>query len=307
MKKFFSLIALVGVFAACQPEELKTVFESAPAQLTIKVGKVYNAVNGADLTAVATKDGDVVINGTPAIAKGSQKMGASWGGVRSEVNVDYPDIVADTDPMTITAADIWIPGNKGNYKIEVKEGPATETEEVSYLINAKYSHNDATWFENANDYVLIDTYTYPEYSGSELDGAYTVIEDVFEADVEVAYNAKKDDKIESEDKEGTVKVSAWALYNVKLTTVTKVTEMQVIATPDPAGSAPTVGTNGNGIVGTFKVKSMVATPEKVEVAHPGHATHYVAPTGDEEATGHGVHHGTHGDGSNAGGGFAEAE
>jgi len=312
MKKVFLFFALVGVFTACQPEDLRTIFESAPAQLTIKVGKVYNAVDGKDLTAVATKDADVVITGTPAIAKGSQVMNASYGGVTSSVTVEYPAILADTDPVTITAADIWIPGNKNNYKIEVREGASEEDVQEYGLLSAQnhgYSHNDSMWLENANDYVLVDTYTYTEYAGNELvkdgDTYFTVIDDVFAADVELAANAKLEDEITTTEKVGTIKVSAWSLYNVINTVTTTVTTMEVVATPDPAGSAPTVG--NNGVVGTFQVRSILAVPNKVEIAHPSHASHYVAPGEDEEATGHGVYHGTHGDGSNAGGGFADAE
>ncbi len=309
MKKFFSLIALVGVFAACQPEELKTVFESAPAQLTIKVGKVYNAVDGKDLTAVATKDADVVITGNPAIAKGSQVMHASYGGVTGDVTVEYPSIVADTDPITITAGDIWLPGTKNNYKFEVKEGAKVEdTQEFGLLSaeNSGISHNDSMWLENANEYILIDTYTYKEYSGSAVvPGSVKYIDDFFKKEIDELVAAKSGDEITFVEKEGTVKVSAWSLYNVINKVTTTTTTMQVIATPDPAGSAAIPG--NNGVIATFDVESIVAIPEKVEIAHPSHASHYVEPVGHEEATGNGVHHGTHGDGSNAGGGFVEAE
>ena len=303
MKKFFSLIALVGVFAACEPEELRTIFTSTPAQLTIKVGKVYNAVDGKDLTAVATKDADVVIPGSPAIAAGSQVMHATYGGVTGSVTVDYPSILADTDPVTITAGDIWIPGNKNNYKISVRVGKTEDADPViTELLAAKnhgYQYEGANWLENANDYILVDTYTWKEWSGSQLDGTFTVIDDIFAADVELAYNAKKDDKMTFEEKEAEIQVSAWALYNVYYTLITTTTTYEVVAEPDPAGSAPIPG--DNGVVGTFKVISTLGTATKVEVAHPGHASHY------EEGKGNGTHHGGHGDGSNAGGGFADAE
>ena len=37
MKKFFSLIALVGVFAACEPENLQTAFNVPDATATLNV------------------------------------------------------------------------------------------------------------------------------------------------------------------------------------------------------------------------------------------------------------------------------
>ncbi len=311
MKKFFSLIALVGVFAACEPEELRTIFTSAPAQLTIKVGKVYNAVDGKDLTAVATKDADVVIAGTPAIAANSQVMHASYGGVTGSVTVDYPSILADTDPVTITAADIWIPGNKNNYKIEVREGSkASETKKYGLLSaenhGVSYTSDDwdGKWLENANDYILVDTYTWKEYSGSELikddkGESCLILDDIFEADVKLAAAAKDNDKITYVEKEDEIQVSAWALYNVINAVTTTITTWEVVATPDPAGSAPIPG--NDGVVGTFYTKSILAIPTKVEAAHPSHNSHY------EAGKGNGTHHGGHGDGSNAGGGFADAE
>ena len=309
MKKLFSLIALVGVFAACQPEELRTVFESAPAQLTIKVGRVFNAVDGNELTAKATKDADVVITGTPAIAKGSQVMHASYGGATGSITVDYPAIVADTDPVTITAGDIWIPGTIKDYVISVREGAKKEDTEEFGLLSAEnhgISHNDSKWLENANEYVLVDTYTYKEYTGSKfVDGSEKVIDNFFSEEIAPIVAAAKTGEITFVEKEGTVKVSAWALYNVINKVTTTTTTMEIVATPTPAGAAPIPG--NNGVIATYDVESVVAVPEKVEIAHPSHASHYVEPVGHEEATGTGVHHGTHGEGANAGGGFVEAE
>ena len=46
MKKFFSLFALVAVFAACQPEKVQTAFTVAGATATINV-QVFNVNTGA--------------------------------------------------------------------------------------------------------------------------------------------------------------------------------------------------------------------------------------------------------------------
>ena len=43
MKKFISLIALVGVFAACEPENLQTAYTVANATATINVTVVSAA------------------------------------------------------------------------------------------------------------------------------------------------------------------------------------------------------------------------------------------------------------------------
>ncbi len=62
MKKFFSLIALVGVFAACQPEKLTTAFEVGPAEATISV-KVVDILTGEDVTAAASISTPTTITG----------------------------------------------------------------------------------------------------------------------------------------------------------------------------------------------------------------------------------------------------
>ena len=307
MKKVFLFIALVSVFAACSPEELKTIFESRNAQLTIKVGKVYNAVDNKDLTAVATKDPDYVIPGNPDIKAGTHTVMASYGGVSGSIDVQYPDILADTDPVTITAGDIWLPGTKNNYKIEVKAGKVeTKTEEFGLLKAQKegHSYNGGYWLENATEYILVDTYTYPVYSGSEVVET-KIIDEFFKDDIQEKFDLVKNDKITSEDTVGEAFVSAWAYYNVINTVTTTTTTYNIVATPDPAGSAAVPG--DNGVIGYYKKASKSSAPKKVEIAHPSHVSHYVEPAAGHDATGHGTYHGSHGDGSNAGGGFADAE
>ena len=294
MKKFFSLIALVGVFAACQPEDLKTIFESAPASLTINVTKVINNVDGAEVTGVATKS-TFTATGNPDIPAGTATLTATYNDAKGETVVPYPHILADTDPV-VMGCTVYIPGAIGNYKIDVKSVAGDPVTTKFILEEAKthgYNHAGSNWVENASDYVLSDSCTYDDINGEEF-SALTVKDAAFEDMAKAIYEtASKDaEKKAEKGKVWTFEAPAWSLYNVVSEQIVTVVNYYVTATA--TGGAPTVGETVDGVdnvVATFSETVYVTSIGLVKMEHPGHAGH--------------AGHGGHGTGNNAGGGLVE--
>ena len=297
MKKFFSLIALVGVFAACQPEKLTTAFEVGPAEATISV-TVVDILTGEDVTAAASITTPTTITGAAPkfdIVEQKYTVSATYkegkGSATVHINPLRPGGKAHYSVVVPVGGDIT------DYTITVEARTPVETVKDLYLEATKthgheYSHDGYNnWLENASEFILVDSAKYNEYDGQELDGDYVVNEAAFEEYVKNAAKAY-DGTIKATPKTLDFKVSAWSLYNVFGTETTTITPYEVIATPK--GDARIVG--DNGVVGTFKVKSMSSTAQYEECAHPAHASHYIHGHGTSEKPG-----------GNAGGGIVDAE
>ena len=304
MKKFFSLIALVGVFAACNPEDMTTAFQVAPAEVTLNATAVCAepGYTGASISYSPAQ----TVTGTPVLSAGSITATATYNGATGTSTVDYPMILAGGSATLNTV--VFIPYTPGDsdYEFTVEEADSEATPQVFMLANAAHGHGTADSFvvtvgdeeyevpmlENANEFVLLDSYSYTEYEGAEfVDG------EVYNDDF--ADTAKKffDDAATKEIKETKVtkdfSVSAWALYNVIQPVVTTVTSYNIVATPKAGANTPALA---DPVIASFKMKTVDGGAQFVEMAHPDHVSHYEA--------GHG--HG-HGSGSNAGGGLVEAE
>lgn len=120
MKKFFSLIALVGVFAACQQENIRTAFSVDPAVATINLSA--KCVDGTNITAKTsfTVDGTAVngnvatISGTNLVGK-TVKVAATWTGYDGQKN-----FTASQDVVINLLA-----GGKGTYQADFVLGTVT--------------------------------------------------------------------------------------------------------------------------------------------------------------------------------------
>lgn len=297
MKKFFSLIALVGVFAACQPEELQTIFQSVPAQLSVNVTKVINSVNGADVTATAQKTNYGPIAGNPDIPAGTATVSATYNGATGTTTVPYPRILADTAPVVLEAT-VYIPGSLGNYTIDVKQTADPDNKELVkeyILLEAKthgFYNDDPGWLANASDLTISDSFTYKMASGYEMDGNFSCNDDAFKDVVSALYDTVKDGAglVEVEAAEPfKFQVPAWSLYKASNKVYKAPVTYEVTATP--SDGAPTVG--NNGVIGTFKTKAYTNVANVEFKEYPGHSGH--------------AGHGGHGNGSNAGGGLVPAE
>ncbi len=296
MKKFFSLIALVGVFAACQPEDLNTAFSLGNAEATINV-TVINTIDGANVTGQSTITGNTVAPSEAGIPRQDITVSATYQGATGSTTVTIGPVLGGAKATYNVV--VYIPGAIGDYTISTKAGDAVDSFNLMWLKDTKehgipYSYSYKGYevnvmLENANEFVLVDKAKYVTYSGYEYANV-VVVDSRFKSIVENI--AKTDSEIVETEVEEEFQVSAWAVYNFfnLITTTTK--PIQIIATPN--GNVPTVGENG--VIGTFNEVTKSSQAGKVELAHPDHASHYEA--------GHG--HG-HGAGNNAGGGLVDAE
>ena len=321
MKKLFSFIALVGVFAACEPENLQTAFNVDDATLTLKVNVISAAPgfdeNAAEVTA-NWSNGEVTtgltstITGKPSIALGSVKVTAKWNGSTSEpVTVTFPQIFAGMDFFLETT--VFIPYNSGDYKLVAKPGTPVVTTKVYGLKFAAEGHgyNKAqevdfngvkykVWMvENASEFILEDTYTYATYDGFDVAKDLEILNNDFTAEAQNVFDAAVENaginkSFESYD----FAVGAWSLYNVINPEFKTVTPYTIVAEPLPGSQNPTISA-----VATFSTYTMSYGIGVVEMSHPDHFSHYVPHSGHLTPDGHYLH----GDNNNAGGGIISAE
>ena len=303
MKKVFLFIALVSVFAACQPEDLKTIFKSENAQLTINVTSVINSINGADVTASATKE-PFETTGNPDIPAGTATVKATYEGITGQTTVGYPHILADTEPVVLGAI-VYIPGTLGNYTVDIEPVSGEEVEVGKYLLAEGYNHGYSHagydyWVENASDYTLFDTCTYddiytPEITSEKPEVYEKTFEELVNANFETTLVTVMASDMTETDVEHEFEVPAWSIYQVENTVYEMPVKFYVTATPD--GNAPKVGVVKDGVqnvVGYFEGKVTYSSLADLLEEHPSHAGH--------SGAGHG-----HGSGSNAGGGLVPAE
>ena len=316
MKKFFSLIALVGVFAACEPENLQTAFNVPDATATINVTVLSGAPGFDEKDATITyawSNGETTqsIVGNPSIAAGTVKVTATWNGSSESATVSFPQIYAGMD-LVLTAT-VFIPYNSGDYKLVVKAGKPTVTTEVYGLQFAAHGHgyakaqevkfDDVTYkvwmVENASEFILEDQYTYNTYKGFDVKETLKVLNNDFTADAENVYAAAiKKKGITKGFKSYDFSVAAWSLYNVINPEFTTVTPYTIEAQPLLDSNNPTIPS-----VATFSLYEKSYAIGHVEMAHPDHASHYVPHSGHLTPDGHALH----GDNNNAGGGIISAE
>lgn len=311
MKKFFSLIALVGVFAACQPEELTTAFQVTPA--------VVNFVADADCAAPGFVKSDVNFgyptvsaNSRGVIEAGSAAVTASYGGVSLSNSVSYPKVLAGGEATVNTF--FTFPYDRAGYTIEVVPVDTVVVPSFYILEAASHGHGyakkqtvevagetiEVQMLENANDYVLLDSYKYNTFKGDTLVKASVVNSNKDFAEDFEASVALFDGEIKVTEVKKDFKVSAWALYNVVNVVFKNTVNCKVTATPADDSTVALA----DEVIGTFSYVYFDSLVEPVEMAHPSHASHYVEPTADGHYHGHG--HG-HGEFENAGGGLVEAE
>ena len=287
MKKFFSLIALVGVFAACQPEKLTTAFEVAPAEVTITV-KVVDLLTGEDVTAAATITSETTLIGTPAIAAQDYTVSATYKEGKGSATIHINALRAG-GKANYSAV---IPVGGPDYNLKAELETISVTEEYLQLAGAEMHYQGAYWAENASEFILKDSATYPTFEGYDMDmDTAKILDDLFESDVILAFAELYDEIVE-----GTAtidySVSAWSLYNVFATIFTEKDLLKIIA--EPVGDARVVGENG--VIGTVELTSKSSQAEYEEMQHPDYAGHWSPGHGHGEKTG-----------PNAGGGLVEAE
>ena len=303
MKKIFSLIALVAVFAACQPEKVQTAFSVAGVTATINVS-VYNVNTGAlytGQTSVTSTEGTVSgANGSWTVAiEAPQSTGLTKHDVT--LTVTGPKL-AKAYPYTATVPNVLAGGHADINAIIVvgEDGDAytyklvgTSTEKVTTvkLVNSHYpthSHAGDDWYYNNSEFLLPCDIDYTVLSGSViLESNYFLgFDEALAASYEKIYNTGK----KTETKKLSEFVSAYAMWRATATYTVKTTPYTIKAKNVVTGAELTAGT-----LTVVEYSSTVAVIE--EKAYPGADGSYV----------HG--HGTdaHGGKANAGGGIIYSE
>jgi len=310
MKKFFSLIALVGVFAACQPEKIETTFDPDPAVATIEMtavdletGKVTTDVTYS--AEGATVSGSTLtITGTPNITARELTVNAKFGNGAYSETYHINDLIAGgkaTYSFTIAVGESKATGLefvKGDTKENAEqyftfkqaehEGHATTADHYAFSHDG---HSPSSWQLNNTEMVLLLSTEYEEYVGKKVSGISLNKATEEETALVQAYaNALATPKLSTDIKNYSFKVSAWAYYNV----------VQTVYTYETTYTVNRIDENGaKSKIGLFIIKSYASIQEAVEYAAN---THYVYMHGHGHST-----HDEHGRTSNAGGGICYAD
>lgn len=278
----FAVVALVGslLFTSCEKEDLNATFTTEPAKATINVNVVEfptgTAVSGVTISAdkgevsgmvVTLKAGadnsiaaqDVVISATAP--EGYEAIQS----VTVHVNAVKAGGVA-TYNATLVAVKTAAPEED---QVVITSERVEGAPRVSELLNPTHNHAGKSWWENANDYILITKVSYKLYNQQTATGEVKNVEGFIES---LNYDYTKDAVLE-------MKISAWSIYRAWFEVY-------------PVTTTYTVKYKNSGEeLGTIVAEALNGTAAQYEeMPHPSH----------EHAYQHG--HG-HGSSENAGGGI----
>ncbi len=306
MKKLLSLIALAGIFAACQPEEIQTAFEVPDAVATIKVVAVDIRTNtqvtpnsvSASATGSTYADGVITITGTPTIAKQTVTLTVNYKADYMSVDKNYS---ASVDILALRA------GGKAEYSVTVVVGELSPIPDYTFNVKQNsiksesgvvyftpsdgqnlISYNGKMWARNNSEYLLTGKVEWKAQEGSTASNyvwkGSEAGDDELKPYAESYFNAYNTGIVEEDKDPLNITVSAFSYYTVYVTKVTTTASYTVFKV--------NVETKAETAIADFDVKSVAATQiEYEEIADPDSHGHY--------EQGHG-----HGDGgSNAGGGI----
>ncbi len=305
MKKLLSLIALAGIFAACQPEEIETAFEVPEAVANIKVVAVdirtNTQVTPASVTAsVGTYSAGVVtITGTPTISKQTVTLSVSYKADYMAAAKAYP---ASLDILALRA------GGKAEYSVTVVVGELSPIPDYTFAVKqtaevvtsdrvyftpedgqALIEYDGKKWAKNNSEYLLTGKVTWSALFGSESSNfSFTDADSEFEPYAQSYADAYNTGITPAEQEPYEITVSAYSYYTVYVTRMTTEASYTVYKVNN-ANKEETA-------IASFDVKSVIANQiEYEEIADPDSHGHY--------QPGHGHSHG----GDNAGGGIVYAE
>jgi hypothetical protein len=300
MKKFLSLIALVGVFAACQPEKVQTAFSLAGGDATINV-KVLDIIQRAEYPStqytLAASEGTINNNTSVYItAAENSKLDArtvtlSITGPKLAKTYTYeaqvPEVLAGGHAVVNA---IIVVGEGADFTFDVVPTSKVPSTKRSYLVNTHYpsvEEEGISWYINDSEFLLDAEVEYDTISGAEWVGAepklgFEVWFDAIKETIEEA-GGKTVEKLT-----GTFPVSAYAMWTAYVDYTTDLCTYTVNATNNKTGEKLVAGTFQDKEFSNSKM-----TPE--EKAYPKAHGHYT----------HG--HGISGDTVNAGGGIVEAQ
>ena len=296
MKKLLYVLAAVGLFVACQPEEIQTAFEVDPAKAVITVSFVDVNTGKAPEAGpvVLMADGSVVEN--PYVILGNKALTERT----VTFTAKYQDIISDPYTVPVPAVkagsvvniNITIVVGKPNVEktIELVEGnPGDVIVYGPYYFQPEghelVFHDDMMWAKNLSEFILHGTITYPNISGQEVKNL-KIFDETLKNVVDV-YVLALDYGVEQTTEEMEITVSAWSYY----TAYALVGEVAI-----PFTIYADKGTKNEAVVATFDLVLTASMCEYDEIANPEGHGHYV------EGHGH-----DHGGSDNAGGGIVIAE
>ena len=302
MKKLLYVLAAVGLFVACQPEEIQTAFEVAPAKAKVVI-KAVDVNDGSEVD-VAKLGLTYSFNPAPADHKlegnviyfegkeGSPlpqtEVTVNWsydGQENASQSISVPAVPAAaslTVPMTIVVG-------KRNSERVINEEVIVDQEnawlEGPYYFtpasgHALVDHDGKMWAKNLTEFMLKGTVTYDEVYGQVVTDV-EVLNDAFESDVMMyvyKYNYGEDVTPAEEE----IRVSAWSYYTAYTLVGCIPYYVEVYADDELVGKI-----SGVAYENWFMYE---------EIANPEGHGHYV------EGHGH-----DHGGSDNAGGGIVVAE
>ena len=244
MKKFFSLIALVGVFAACQPETIETAFTVNGAKATVTVSVVDTegaTLSGYNLTATSTGLAPTV-NGN--VLTWEAAAGATIAPMTVTVTVsDVPGYYGKFD--TVVAVPEILAGGVADMQAKIvvyaenpdnwilsctlKGEPEVMLDDVKFLENKHYGtyahdykHDSGdgfeveikTWYVNDSEYILTGEVEYPVKFAADLFYSWCDYEGFYTSVMAFADAYLKEWQMLDTDEKGKlpIKVSAWGMW-----------------------------------------------------------------------------------------------
>lgn len=279
VKNAFAALALISgaIFTSCTEEDLNTTFTPAPAEVTINA-KVFNALTGKDVTAQATvtNANNGAVEYPNGVAAGTTvTVTASLNGLTASENVVLSFLPkggkATYNVNLVLTGDQWV---LVSTPVSVDEESEFKAAEGSHFV----SHEGNTWFENATEYFLPVTVTYPVVNKTTV-SAPKFNAGVLSADEEAAWTelAKSMNVSGAKTMEtNSTKASAWSYIRAVVTYTTVTTDYTIKSQTD--------GT----VAGTFQgvQKFSKVSCEWEEKAHPNHASHYQAGNGHNGGNAH---------------------
>ena len=317
MKKLFSLIALVGVIAACTPEQIDTAFKLAGGKVTVNVD-VIDIINGGAYAGTYTVNSNFgTVSGNTITYQAGDSQGIAAGDYTITVSgpklaKDYtatfavPEILAGGEATIRASVFVGEPLNGWTVAVSVDEEGVEEGVDLYFLANDHYpthaySHDGInTWYYNNSEFMLEGTATYNDIW---WDDVITNLVDNqilgFEGIVDNVAESNTDSWI-FEDEEYEFTVSAWAMWNVVQANYWYKLPVTVFAFKDTDEDGKVGASEETLELGSFDWTEyetvLVQAYELPYPGAPGHA-HYQ----------HGHGHSSHGAMANAGGGISYNE
>lgn len=327
MKKFFSLIALAGVIAACTPEQIETAFKLAGAKGTIDVEVVK--LNGDALEGTYKITGFEQLPGS-SIAYNGNKATITFSAAESaSINLTEISLTAEGEQIikpvsTIVTVPTIYAGQVAKLSARIRVGETLqgwyfseeseygETEsKIGFLANDHYAthaytHGDITsWYVNNSEFMLSGTAQVPYIDG--FSAGYNVeqhdyagweaiyLDYIFGLSVETTVDEWVEAMCAEDLEEGVIdfpfQVSAWAMWNIIVyQDKTPITAKLTATKVDEEGEL----TDEVVLLASVTYDRYDFEGGLVELPYPGAAGHY--------EKGHG--HDAHGNGANAGGGIS---